>query len=204
MQVPAEVSRVLTRIQTIQARIEQLDGANEAPPSAQAPAPSFDEALQSANARQMRSLPSLAAIQPLPSPLGMGALPGSGTNDYSGLIQASAAKYGVDPNLVSAVVQVESDYNPQAVSRAGAKGLMQLMPANVAEYGVSDPFDPEQNIDAGTHQLSNLLSRFNGDIDLALAAYNAGPGAVQRYGGIPPYEETQDYVRKIRGLMGSQ
>ncbi|MDR3710572.1 MAG: lytic transglycosylase domain-containing protein [Capsulimonadaceae bacterium] len=194
----------MTRIQQIQAHIEQLDGEEPSAPPA-APPQSFDAALQSAGVRMPRNLPSLAAIQPLsPSALTMRALPGGNTNDYAALIQASANKYGVDPNLVSAVVQAESDGNPAAVSRAGAKGLMQLMPANETEYGVTNPFDPEQNIDAGTHQLSNLLSQFGGDIDLALAAYNAGPNAVRRAGGIPPYPETQEYVRKVRGLMADK
>ena len=116
-------------------------------------------------------------------------------------IASSAAKYSLDPNLVKAVMTVESDGDPRAVSPAGAMGLMQLMPANVAEAGVTDPFDPAQNIDAGARQLAQLMNEFGGNLDLTLAAYNAGPNAVKRFGGIPPYPETQNYVRKIRALL---
>lgn len=116
------------------------------------------------------------------------------------LVQQAAARYGVDADLIHAVIRAESGYDPSAVSHAGAMGLMQLMPENCRDYGVSDPFDCAQNINAGVRQLKDLISRF-GRTDLALAAYNAGPGAVSRYGGIPPYRETQDYVRKITGWL---
>lgn len=123
---------------------------------------------------------------------------GHGADDgkFAPLVQHAAAKYGLDARLIDAVIQAESDYNPRCVSRAGAMGLMQLMPENCRDYGVTDPFDPAQNIDAGVRQLKDLMTRF-GRLDLALAAYNAGPGAVRRYGGIPPYPETHAYVRKI-------
>jgi soluble lytic murein transglycosylase-like protein len=122
----------------------------------------------------------------------------------AGLVQQAADRYGVSADVINAVIRAESDYDPSCVSSAGAMGLMQLMPENCREYGVSDPFDCAQNINAGVRQLKQMMDRF-GSLDLALAAYNAGPGAVTRYGGVPPYRETQAYVRKITGwLSGGQ
>ena len=114
---------------------------------------------------------------------------------YADLIAAAARRYRVDPALLHAVIAVESGYRPQAVSSAGAQGLMQLMPATQRDYGVSDPFDPGQNVYAGTAYLRSLIDEF-GTV-LALAAYNAGPGAVRRYRGIPPWSETRAYVRDV-------
>ncbi|MDY0384427.1 MAG: lytic transglycosylase domain-containing protein [Geobacter sp.] len=122
---------------------------------------------------------------------------------YEQLIQASAAKYGVNAALVKAVIQAESGYNPNAVSRAGASGLMQLMPGTAKQLKVADAFNPKQNVDGGVRYLKFLLDTFKGDVSLALAAYNAGMGKVAKYGGIPPYEETRTYVSRVLSYMGS-
>jgi len=115
------------------------------------------------------------------------------------VIQDASRQHGVDPRLVAAVVRRESAWNENAVSRVGACGLMQLMPDTARFLGVSNIFDPRENISGGTRYLRTLLDTFNGDLDLALAAYNAGPGAVQKYRGVPPYRETRAYVAAVRG-----
>jgi soluble lytic murein transglycosylase-like protein len=117
---------------------------------------------------------------------------------FGELIDSAAKKYGVDADLLFSVIAAESGFKPQAVSRRGARGLMQLLPSTAARLGVRDVFDPAQNIDAGTRYLRELLALYQGDLVLTLAAYNAGPAAVQRYGRVPPYHETQSYVRAIR------
>lgn len=119
---------------------------------------------------------------------------------YSHLVQRISARYGVDQNLVHAVIKVESGYDPEAVSRRGAVGLMQLLPATAAEMGIHDLTDAHDNIVGGVRLLRRLLDRFSGNVTLALAAYNAGPGAVSRYRGVPPYQETQAYVRRVRRI----
>jgi soluble lytic murein transglycosylase-like protein len=115
---------------------------------------------------------------------------------YDPIIERYAARFDVDPVLVRAVIQVESDFNPQCVSRKGARGLMQLMPETARRYNVASMHDPEQNIRGGVAYLRDLLTMFRGDVQHALAAYNAGEGAVAKYRGIPPYEETTVYVRR--------
>jgi soluble lytic murein transglycosylase-like protein len=119
---------------------------------------------------------------------------------YDSLIRGAAAKHGLDPALVRAVIQVESDYDPRCRSHAGAMGLMQLMPQTCRDYGISDPYDPAQSIEGGCRELAEHLREFGGNVELALAAYNAGPNAVRRHGGIPPYRETQAYVPRVLRL----
>ncbi|MFB5651162.1 lytic transglycosylase domain-containing protein [Leptospira wolffii] len=114
----------------------------------------------------------------------------------SEIIRKESSKNHLDPNLVKSVIRAESGFKPSAVSSKGAMGLMQLMPGTADLLGVDNPFDPEENIAGGTKFLGDLMKKF-GDTNLALAAYNAGPGAVQKYDGIPPYKETQDYVKKV-------
>lgn len=115
-------------------------------------------------------------------------------------IDRHSADQSVDPKLVRAVIQVESGYNHRARSHKGAMGLMQLMPATASQMRVSDPYDPDENVRGGTRYLRHLIDRFPGRLDLAVAAYNAGPGAVERYNGIPPYRETRDYVKRVLAL----
>ena len=117
------------------------------------------------------------------------------------MVDRLAQQFGVPVSLARALIQVESNYQPDAVSPKGAMGLMQLMPATARQYAVDNPFDPEQNLAAGLQHLKSLLDRFDNKTSSALAAYNAGEGAVARYGGIPPYRETQDYVRRILALV---
>jgi soluble lytic murein transglycosylase-like protein len=118
-------------------------------------------------------------------------------SDINSLVKASAEKYNVEERLIHSIIKQESNYNINAISKASAAGLMQLMPQTARRFGVDNRFDPKQNIDGGTHYLRVLLDMFNGDTTLAVAGYNAGEGAVQKYNGIPPYRETQDYVKKV-------
>jgi soluble lytic murein transglycosylase-like protein len=133
--------------------------------------------------------PAPAAIVPKPAPP-------PAPLDAKSLIDAAARKTAIPPKLLHSVVAAESAYRPDALSPKGAIGLMQLMPATAAQYG-ADPMDPAQNVEAGTAYLRDLLIKYNGDVAAALAAYNAGPGAVDRYHGVPPYAETRSYVGKI-------
>ena len=123
---------------------------------------------------------------------------------YDEIINEAAEKYDMDPHLIHAVMQAESAFHPYAVSRAGAEGLMQLMPELSDEMGVSNAFDPRDNIMGGTRYLKRLLDYHNGNIDLALASYNAGPGNVERYRGVPPFRETRNYVKTIKQIYAAR
>lgn len=121
-------------------------------------------------------------------------------SSFDALIRSTADRVNLDPMLIKSVMQAESAFDPNAVSRKGASGLMQLMPATARRYGVSSIFDPHQNVMGGSRYLRFLVDRFDGDLELALAGYNAGENAVDKYGGIPPYSETRHYVKKVMGL----
>lgn len=125
------------------------------------------------------------------------------TNDtLESIFQKASETYGVSVNLLKAIAKAESGFNQYATSKSGAMGIMQLMPSTAAGLGVSDAYDAEQNIMGGANLISQLLAKYNGDVSLALAAYNAGSGNVDKYGGIPPFAETQNYVSKILGYLG--
>lgn len=177
-----QLASVLCRIAAIQERIHSLE-----------PSSSGAHGLASFEVEFARATAALEAPERCPRTVGNAPTTRS---DFDRLIQAAATRHGVDADLVHAVIQAESGYNPNCRSSAGALGLMQLMPGTARALGVSDPLDPEANIEGGVKYLRQQLDRFH-DVDLALAAYNAGPGAVRRYDGIPPYRETQAYVRRV-------
>ena len=138
-----------------------------------------------------------AAVQTIPQDI-----PLSGDCDLDWIIFRAGEKAGVDPRFIHAVIKQESRYDPKAVSYVGAQGLMQMMPGTAKRFGLKDPFDAKANVEAGTKYLKWLLKRFDGDVSLALAGYNAGEGSVDRYKGVPPYSETQNYVKKIVATYG--
>ena len=178
------LAAVASRIEEIQRMI--------APP---APAPAATTAAGAGAASPFASQLS-AAMTPTATAASTG-----GANPYEAEIQAAAQRNGVDPALLRNLVRAESNFNPNATSGAGAQGLTQLMPATAAGLGVTNPYDPAQSLEGGAKFLRQMLDQFGGDPSKALAAYNAGPGAVQKYGGVPPYAETQAYVQKIMGWM---
>ena len=146
----------------------------------------------------------IVRIEPDAAPIAVAAAvvdvpPALPARPFGEIIDAMWALHAVDAALVSAMIQLESSYRPDARSPKGAMGLMQLMPATAAQYAVSDPYDPSANIEAGTRHLRSLLDRY--DVDSALAAYNAGEGSVRKFGGVPPYPETRNYVTKIQALI---
>lgn len=116
---------------------------------------------------------------------------------YDHLIAEASRRYGVNESLLKAIIKAESDFNPRAVSKKGAKGLMQLMPENIRAFRLTDPFDPRENIMGGTRYFKRMINRFGGELSLAIAAYNAGPEKVDQYRGVPPYKETENFVKRV-------
>ncbi len=173
------VQRVMQRIAAIEQRFQQLQP--------QVPADSFAAAMARAETAQ---------------PAARKAAAGSSRQEIAALIQSAAARYNVDAKLAMAVAVAESDLAPNAVSSAGAAGVMQLMPATARSLGVRNVYDPRENIDGGVRYLRQMLDTFGGDVTKAVAAYNAGPEAVQQYAGVPPYPETRAYVSKVLSLSG--
>ena len=194
------VDGVGARIAAIQQQIQALTGSPVA-------AAGFDQALtkasatDAASATTATSAPTAVAASTATAGAGAagGTLGGGSPSAYDGLIQSTAAKHGLDPALLKGLIRQESNFNPNAGSPAGAQGLTQLMPATAASLGVTNVHDPAQAIEGGAKYLKQQLDAFGGDVQKALAAYNAGPGAVKKYGGIPPFPETQNYVTKVMG-----
>jgi soluble lytic murein transglycosylase-like protein len=189
-------------IEAVMSRVSQLQSmlAAGGPPAPSATpstsTTSFSSALQSATAASP-SVSSLASGTPAASATSTSSSLPAGT-PYAAEITAAATANGIDPTLLAGLVKQESDFNPSAGSGAGARGLTQLMPSTAATLGVTNVLDPVQSLNGGAKYLKQQLDTFGGDVTKALAAYNAGPGAVQRFGGVPPYAETQNYVRIVQ------
>jgi soluble lytic murein transglycosylase-like protein len=185
------IELISARMADIQAQIASITGTSTGTDASSATS-SFADQLASAQS----ATPTAATA----ATTATGTTLGGGTpTQYDAQITAAAAKYGLDPALLKALIRQESNFDPSAQSGAGAQGLTQLMPGTAASLGVTDPTDPAQAIDGGAKYLKAQLDRFGGDASKALAAYNAGPGAVAKFGGVPPYAETQNYVTKVLG-----
>jgi soluble lytic murein transglycosylase-like protein len=185
------MSNAVTRVDEIRGMLDALRVGGDRSPSTGGTA--FADALTAAQG------PTATAATATPlSVAPVGASMGAAT-PFAAEIEAAAQRHGVDPALLKALIRQESNFNPNAVSPAGASGLTQLMPATAQGLGVTDPTNPQQAIEGGAKYLRAQLDRFGNDPRLALAAYNAGPGAVARFGGVPPYAETQNYVQKVMG-----
>ena len=184
------VDAVLARV----SQLQQLIGGTVPPPQG-ATSSAFATQLASATTATAASATTATATTGL-AVTGVSELPAD--VPFGAEITAAASKHGIDPALLAGLVKQESGFNPNAGSPAGARGLTQLMPATAAGLGVTNVLDPIQNLDGGAKYLRQQLDAFGGDVTRALAAYNAGPGAVQRYGGVPPYAETQNYVRIVQ------
>jgi soluble lytic murein transglycosylase-like protein len=212
--IPAGELAALQRVQQLQQMIEASRGVSSPSPTAtaataatgsaypQSTNANFASALQQATTEDAAAGSGTATVAGAPG-LAYGAVrqssAGGESGDYEALIEQAAARNGVDPSVLHGLIQQESDFDPNATSSAGATGLTQLMPGTATSLGVADPLNPAESIEGGARYLGELMSQFGGNTEDALAAYNAGPGAVQQYGGIPPYAETQSYVSKVLG-----
>jgi soluble lytic murein transglycosylase-like protein len=176
------------------ARVGEIEAMIATSTGAQSPAAAANTNFQQQLMQATAAGPGLGAAAAA-TPVAGGS---GGPGPYKAEIDAAAAKYGLDPALLRGLIRAESNFNPNAGSPAGAQGLTQLMPGTAASLGVTNIHDPAQNIDGGARYLRQQLDAFGGDVTKALAAYNAGPGAVKRYGGVPPYAETQAYVRRVQ------
>jgi soluble lytic murein transglycosylase-like protein len=183
------VDAVLARVNELQ---QMITGA---PPAAAVSSTAFASQLASATAT---TATPVAAASMAPGYMSTGASDLPSDTPFGAEITAAARKHGIDPALLAGLVKQESGFDPNAGSPAGARGLTQLMPGTAAGLGVTNVLDPVQSLDGGAKYLRAQLDAFGGDVTRALAAYNAGPGAVQRYGGVPPYAETQNYVRAVQ------
>jgi len=181
---------IFSDISAIQNRIAEISGAPPAGPVVATPG-GFNAALAQALLPELAPPATDAVDAPAPVP----------PEQIDQLVQQNADIWQVDPALIKSVIANESSFNANATSAVGAQGLMQLMPETAASLGVRDPYDPAQNVAGGTRYLKGLLDRFKGDTRLAVAAYNAGPGAVEKYGDVPPYAETQNYVKNVLGSL---
>jgi soluble lytic murein transglycosylase-like protein len=150
------------------------------------------------NASDVVKIEPEEVFSPIAQPPAAAPAPAADQPPFHEFVLAAASRYGVDAELISSVMEVESHFNPKAVSVKNARGLMQLLPETAARLGVKDIFDPKENIDAGTHYLHDLLQLYKNDLTLALAAYNAGPDNVQKYGNVPPFRETESYVKQVK------
>ncbi|HEY7829869.1 MAG TPA: lytic transglycosylase domain-containing protein [Solirubrobacteraceae bacterium] len=203
---PADLIAATQRVQQLRGMLAQvkqgraptgfaaaLQAASTASPAASAAA-----GATSISPADAASPAGISPSTPYTSPAG-----GSTSTPYDGAIAQAAARYNLDPAVLHGLIQQESGFNPNSRSGAGALGLTQLMPGTASSLGVSNPLDPIQSIEGGARYLSQMMSQFGGNTADALAAYNAGPGAVHKYGGVPPYAETQDYVNKVLGYANA-
>ena len=200
----SQASGVESRVRQLEQLIGRMQTQQAAPHHAQTAQPikqsSFKAVLNEQVTQARPGATTVSQVSPAQAGQVVGLQSQGLVNRRSSLdqsIQAVGRQYQVSPKLISALIQQESGFNPNATSKAGAQGLMQLMPSTARAMGVTNPMDPQQNLQGGVKYLKQQLEQFNGNIPLALAAYNAGPGAVKQHGGIPPYPETKQYVQKI-------
>lgn len=194
MSVYDRINQIERRLQSLESRFDSTSGMTNMPGPARvvpgagrsADGVTFERLVNSMTEEQRSRSLGGASASSRPDP-----------SQFDGMIRAASQKWNVDESLIRAVIKQESGYDPKATSWCGAQGMMQLMPETASGLGVKDAYDAEQNIMGGTRYLRSLLDRFDGNISKALAGYNAGPGAVEKHGGIPPYEETQHYVSNV-------